>query len=211
MDLGRIIDISMELNEKTVVWKEDDPPKLEPVARIPDAPVNFTWLHFGSHAGTHIDAPFYLYKDGWTTDQIPLERLMGRCQVLDLTGIEDTITAADLKDHEINREKVLLKTKNSYDLLIAYNPRHVVMDESAARYLVEQGVTTLGYDYQSFEREGRNDIHRIFLSKGITIIDNLRLKDAEQKEYHLICLPLKVTGIDGAPARAILIDEEEHG
>ncbi len=210
IDTKKIIDISMELNERTVVWKEDLPPQLEPVARIPDAPVNFTWLNFGSHAGTHVDAPYYLFSDKWTSDQIPLERLIGRCQVLDLTHIDDMIDVKHFERCSITQAKVLLKTQNSYDPMEEYNPHHVAMTPAAAHYLIGQGVTTIGYDYQSFERDGANEIHRILLEKSITVIDNLRLKQAEAKEYQLVCLPIKVTGIDAAPVRAILIEEGEE-
>lgn len=204
---GKVLDISMALNEKTVVWTADPQPKLIPVCRQPEADCNFTWLDFGAHAGTHIDAPYYLYRDKWTCDQIPLSRLMGPCQVLDLTDVEDMIDVADLKKHKIERAIVLLKTKNSYDPMEAYNPQHVAITVEAARYLVEQGVTTLGYDYQSFERQGKNHVHDVFLSQSITLVDNLRLKEAQGREYLFVCLPVKVTGIDGAPARAILIDD----
>lgn len=204
---GKLIDISMELNEKTVVWTADPQPKLIPICRQPEADCNFTWLDFGAHAGTHIDAPYYLYKDKWTTDQIPLSRLMGQCQVLDMTHIDDMIGADDLRKQKIERPIVLLKTKNSADPMQAYNPNHVAITVEAAEYLVEQGVTTLGYDYQSFERGGKNAVHDVFLSRSITLVDNLRLKEAQGKEYLFICLPVKVTGIDGAPARAILIEE----
>jgi len=198
----------MELNEKTVVWTQDPQPKLKPVCRIPKESCNFTWLDFGAHAGTHIDAPFYLFNDKWTADQIPFERLIGKCQVLDLTEVNDMIDTKDLKKHKITQRKILLKTKNSFDSMMKYNPKHVAMTPEAAEYLISKGVTTLGYDYQSFERNGDNVLHRIFLEKSITLIDNLRLKETETKEYYLICLPVKVTGIDGAPSRAILIDEE---
>jgi arylformamidase len=197
----------MELNEKTVVWTADPQPKLIPVCRQPEASCNFTWLDFGAHAGTHIDAPYYLFKDKWTCDQIPLTRLMGPCQVLDLTEVDDVITVEHLKDKSIKLPMVLLKTKNSADPMKSYNPTHVALSVEAAQYLVDQGVTTLGYDYQSFEREGRNDVHHVFLSQSITLIDNLRLAQTVEKDYVLICLPVKVTGIDGAPARAILIEE----
>ena len=206
MDTNRIIDISMELNERTVVWKYDNPPQLKPLARIPEAPVNFTWLDFGAHAGTHVDAPWYLFPEKWTADQIPLERLIGRCQVLDLTHIDDMITAEDLKKQDIRQSRLLLKTLNSYDPMERYNPNHVAMDVSAAHYLVDLGIITLGYDYQSFERDGKNEIHHILLKESMTCIDNLRLKDTQAKDYHLICLPVKVTGIDAAPCRAILED-----
>lgn len=204
---GKVIDISMDLNEKTVVWTADPQPKLTAVCRQPEADCNFTWLDFGAHAGTHIDAPFYLFADKWTCDQIPLSRLIGPCQVLDLTHVEDMIDVDDLKRESISRNIVLLKTKNSADPMHGYNPNHVAMTVPAAEYLIEKGVTTLGYDYQSFERDGKNEVHHAFLSKSITLVDNLRLANAQGKEYLLVCLPVKVTGIDGAPARAILIEE----
>ena len=87
----------------------------------------------------------------------------------------------------------------------AYNPRHVAMSVDAADYLIAKGVTTIGYDYQSFEREGKNVLHTILLAKSVTVIDNLRLGHVPPGNYTLICLPLKVTGIDAAPARAILV------
>jgi len=208
IDTGKVIDISMELNERTVVWKEDQPPELKPVARIPQAPCNFTWLSFGSHAGTHIDAPYYLFNDKWTSDQVPMERLIGKCQVLDLTNIESTITEKDLEHYTITQPRLLLKTRNSYDPMSIYNPEHIALSKGAARYIIDKGVTTLGYDYQSFEREGKSDLHRMFLEKQITLIDNLRPREVEAKEYTLICLPVKVTGIDGAPARVILLEED---
>lgn len=203
----KIIDISMELNEKTIVWVDDDQPKLIPVARIPKAPINFTWLDFGSHAGTHIDAPYYLFNDKWKSDEVPFDVLMGNAQVLDLTDIEDYIEVEDLKKHKITEKRILLKTKNSFDKMEKYNPNHVALSIDAAKYLKDLGIELIGYDYQSFEREGKVDIHRIFMEKNMIALDNLRLKETEEKTYKFICLPIKVTGIDAAPSRAILIEE----
>lgn len=203
----KIIDISMELNEKTIVWVDDDKPKLIPVARIPEAPINFTWLDFGSHAGTHIDAPYYLFNDKWKSDEVPFEVLMGNAQVIDLTDVEDYIEVEDLKKHEINEKRILLKTKNSFDKMEKYNPNHIALSIDAAKYLKDLGIELIGYDYQSFERKGKVDIHRIFMEKNIIALDNLRLKETEEKTYKFICLPIKVTGIDAAPSRAILIEE----
>lgn len=202
-----IIDISMELNEKTVVWVDDDQPKLIPLARKPEAPVNFTWLDFGAHAGTHIDAPYYLFNERWKSDEVPFEVLIGDCQVIDLTDIDDYIEVEDLKKHEIISERILLKTKNSYDNMEKYNPKHVALSIKAAEYLRDLGIKLIGYDYQSFERNGAVDIHRIFMEKNIVALDNLRLKQTQEKTYKMICLPVKVTGIDAAPSRAILIEE----
>lgn len=209
IDPKKIIDISMDLNEKTVVWIHDPQPKLKPLARMPEAPCNFTWLDFGAHAGTHIDAPYYLFNEKWTADKVPMDRLVGPCQVLDLSNIDGMITEEDLKKHDITRKILLLKTKNSYDPMERYNPGHVAITPEAARYLISRGVITLGYDYQSFEREGKNDIHRMLMEKDIVIVDNLRLKDVKGKAYFFMCLPIKVTGIDAAPARAILLEESQ--
>lgn len=203
----KIVDISMELNEKTIVWIDDDQPKLIPVARKPEAPINFTWLDFGSHAGTHIDAPFYLFNEKWKSDEVPFDVLMGDCQVIDLTDVDDYITVEDLKKHNIKSTRIMLKTKNSYDPMEKYNPNHVALNEDAAKYLKDLGIKLIGYDYQSFERNGEVNIHRIFMEQNIICLDNLRLKDTEEKEYDLICLPVKVTGIDAAPSRAILIEK----
>ena len=199
-----MIDISMDLDENTLVWIDDPKPKLKALARIPNAPINFTWLDFGAHAGTHIDAPFYLFNDKWKSNEIPLELLNGDCQVLDLTEVDDMINLNHLKSKQIKSTRILLKTKNSYDDLKTYNPKHIALSEEAARYLVEKGVKLIGYDYQSFEREGKNVIHRIFMERDVICLDNLRLSQTEEKVYELILLPLKVIGIDAAPARAVL-------
>lgn len=201
-----VIDISMELNEKTVVWVQDPQPQLRPIARLPKDGCNFTWLDFGAHAGTHVDAPYYLFSDKWTADQIPLSRLIGPCQVMDLTAVDDMISLEDIKKIPLTQKKVLLKTKNSYDAMEKYNPNHVALSVEAAKYLLKKGVTTVGFDYQSFERDGANVLHTLFLKESVTLLDNLRLANAEGKDYQLICLPVKLTGIDGAPARAILVE-----
>ena len=202
-----MIDISMDLNEKTVVWIQDEQPKLIPICRMPEAPVNFTWLDFGAHAGTHIDAPYYLFNNKWKSDEVPFEVLMGDCQVIDLTDVDDYITALDLKKHNITSERILLKTKNSFDPMGSYNPNHVALSEDGSIYLRDLGIKLIGYDYQSFERNGEVNIHRIFMEQNIIALDNLRLKDAEEKIYELICLPIKITGIDASPSRAILIEK----
>lgn len=206
LDSKKIIDISMDLNEKTVVWTKDPAPQLKPICRLPEAECNFTWLDFSAHAGTHVDAPYYLFPDKWTSDKIPFNRMIGNCQVIDMTHVDDMITVKDLEKININEKIILIKTMNSFDKMEKYNPKHVAMTEEGAKYLVDKGVTTIGYDYQSFERNGENKLHEIFMKKDIICIDNLRLAQAVKDRYFFICLPVKVTGIDAGPARAILID-----
>ena len=134
----KYIDISLPLNEKTVVWVEDAQPHFKPVCRRPEAPCNFTWLSFGAHAGTHVDAPYYLYTNQWTSDQIPLERLCGICQVVDLTHVDDTIEVSHLEQIEFTEPIILLKTKNSYDPMLTYNHQFVALSVTAAEYCIYQ-------------------------------------------------------------------------
>lgn len=197
----------MDLNEKTVVWTADPQPKLTPILRQPKDQCNFTWLDFGAHAGTHVDAPYYLFKEKWTSDKIPLDRLIGRCQVVDMTGVNDMITDLDFKRIKITARIVLIKTKNSYDEMKSYNPNHIAMTADAAQYLMDRGVYTIGFDYQSFERDGKNELHGLLMARDVISIDNLRLANAVSGEYNFICLPIKVTGIDAGPARAILVKD----
>src|SRR5690242_20605260 len=135
LNLDKYIDISMELNANTLVWTEDKAPELIPLARQPQAPMNFTWLNFGAHAGTHVDAPYYLFQEKWTADQIPLSRLMGTCQVLDLTHVDHVIGVEDLINIDIRHKKIFLKTKNSFDPLTEFHGKHIVLSVAAAEYL----------------------------------------------------------------------------
>lgn len=209
MDVSEAIDISMELNEETLVWIEDPQPELRAVLRQPADPVNFTWLSFSAHAGSHVDAPFFLYPESWSSDQIPLDRMIGPAQVLDLTHVDDLISVCDLEKLTPIRSRILMRTRNSFDPLRSYNPDHVALSTEAAQWLLDNGVETLGYDYQSFERGGSNEIHSILLKERVTVIDNLRLADAAGGNYTLLCLPLRLTGIDAAPCRALLFPEVE--
>ena len=49
--------------------------------------------------------------------------------------------------------------------------------------------------------------HRTLLAAGVIIVEGLNLSDVLPGLYQLICLPLKATGSDGAPARAVLLEE----
>jgi arylformamidase len=48
-------------------------------------------------------------------------------------------------------------------------------------------------------------VHRLLLTAGVVIVEGLDLAAVEPGEYQLVCLPLRITGGDGAPARAVLI------
>ena len=132
------------------------------------------------------------------------------------SGIEDAlkITAAELERHELQPgERILCRTVNSLRDWAAepFTPDFVALDVEAARYAASRRIAFLGVDYLSVGPYGGGDgaeIHRALLSAGIWIVEGLNLRDAEPGHYQLVCLPLKIAGADGSPARAILRRDE---
>jgi arylformamidase len=169
---------------------------------------NLTHLSLGAHTGTHVDAPAHFIDGAPTLEQVPLDRMVGPAQVLDLRGLA-AIDAAALRRHEIHAgDIVLFKTDNSERWAkpgFQTDFTYVTLD--AAAYLVERGVKTIGMDYLSIEQFGSKDfaVHKLLLGRGILIIEGLDLGAIAGGPYLLSCLPLKLEGVDGAPARAVLM------
>ncbi len=207
----RIYDITLGITPNMPVWPGDPSVDLGRISRIEDgAPSNVTQMVATTHSGTHVDAPLHFLPDGAPVDTLDLNILIGRTYVVDMPHAQ-VIDAQALDNAGIppRTKRVLFKTRNS-----AYWEReeqnfqtdYVAVDTSGAEWLVEKGVQLVGIDYLSISTF--NDLiepHRILLSKGIIILEGLDLSQVEQGRYKLHCLPLKVVGADGAPARAVLV------
>jgi arylformamidase len=169
---------------------------------------NLTHLSLGAHTGTHVDAPAHFIDGGATLEQVPLDRMVGPAQVLDLRGLA-AIDAAALHRHEIRAgDIVLLRTDNSERWeKQGFQTDFTYVTLDAAQHLVERGIKTVGMDYLSIEQFGSKDfaVHKLLLGKGIFIIEGLDLREIAAGPYLLSCLPLKLEGVDGAPARAVLM------
>lgn len=167
-------------------------------------------ISFNTHTGTHVDAPSHFLKDGNTIDAIDLKQLIGECTVIDCTTVEGKITESDLHGFDIKQNDiVLLKTKNSQlptDAPFDFN--FVYVDESAAQFLVGKKIKAVGIDYLGIEREQlQHETHKLFMKHDIPIIEGLRFEGVIPKRYQFYCLPLKIIGLEAAPARAILIED----
>ncbi|MGH9373675.1 MAG: cyclase family protein [Vicinamibacterales bacterium] len=182
--------------------------ELQPITRIANGDSsNVSRLIMGTHSGTHVDAPRHFFDEGAPTDALSLDLLIGRARVVHLPrrgGITaDDLAAADLREDL----RVLFKTPNSALWNASgFREDYTHFTESGARHLVEQGVKVVGVDYLSVEefRKPGAPAHRALLSQGIVIIEGLNLSEAEPGMYEMYCLPLRVTGADGAPARVVL-------
>jgi arylformamidase len=169
---------------------------------------NITHLSLGAHTGTHVDAPAHFIDGGRTLEQMPLEHFVGEAQVLDLRG-RKAIDAPALAGQTIDPGGiVLLKTDNSAlwerD---GFQEGFTYITRDAAELLVERGVRTIGLDYLSIEQFGSRtfEVHKILLGRNVLVIEGLDLRAVEAGRYVLACLPLKLQGVDGAPARAVLM------
>lgn len=207
----RIYDITLTISPDLVVWPEDPPIELGRVQKIEDgADSNVSRVNMSVHTGTHIDAPFHFIEDGDTVDNIPIDLLTGRCYVLHLPDDVDVITREMVQDSPIppRTKRVLFRTRNSE--LWNSNPHtfqkdYVALAPEAAEYMIGRGVKLVGVDYLSVA--AFDDVvptHKVLLGAGIIVVEGLNLSEVSQGRYMLYCLPIKLGGADGAPARAIL-------
>jgi arylformamidase len=169
---------------------------------------NVSQIATSVHAGTHMDAPVHFVAGGLGIDQIPLDVCIGRARVLPIQDPE-RITPQELERHDIRSgERILFKTRNSGRVWATdqFQTQFVSIRADAARYLADRKPSLIGVDYLSvgaFQGDGV-ETHQALLGAGIWIIEGLDLARVEPGHYELICLPLKIAGSDGAPARAVL-------
>jgi arylformamidase len=193
-------------------WPGDRPVLLECVQNIADGDeVTVSSLACSLHTGTHVDAPSHFIAGGESVDELPLDILVGRVVVVELAGV-DVITADLLEGLKLaaGTRRLLLKTDNSE---LWSNPSHpfktdfTALSPGAARWLVDAGVNLIGIDYLSIQRfeDPEPQTHRTLLEAGVIILEGLDLRSVGPGPYNLICLPMKLIGCEGAPVRAILI------
>jgi arylformamidase len=163
-------------------------------------------LSLGVHTGTHVDAPVHFILNAAGVDTLPLDRLIGTARVLDMDEI-GRIRPGDLEDRDIRAgERILFKTRNSrFWKDRDFRPDYTCLTPEGARWIVERGVLTVGIDYLSVApMDEAPETHRPLLAAGICVIEGLDLSAVEPGLYDLICLPLRLEGLDGAPARVVL-------
>jgi arylformamidase len=170
-------------------------------------PATVSRLSLGVHTGTHVDAPVHFVADGAGVDAIPLDRLLGEARVVEV-GEGPSIGAAQLSAVDPRPgERLLFKTRNSTRCWKTdrFLSDFVHLSPEAAALLADRRVLTVGIDYLSIAgMEEGVPTHVALLEKGICIIEGLDLSSVQPGSYELICLPLRLAGADGAPARVLL-------
>jgi len=206
-----IYDLSLPISPTMVTWPGDPAVRIEPRLRIARGhAANVSELYLGSHTGTHVDPPYHFDDSGVRVDELPLEVLIGRTWVYEFES-RGKIDVSDLQGNvPQDAVRLLLKTANS-DLwgrgVTEFTPDFVVITTEAAHWIVQRGIKLLGVDYLSVERPGsvEHPVHHALLGAGVIVVEGLDLSSLESGWYNLYCLPLRVAGGDGAPARAIAV------
>lgn len=204
----RYLDVSVPLAAGIPAYPGNPEFELQPVKRIAEGgSSNISRLVMGTHTGTHVDAPKHFFDDAAAVDRLALDLLIGRARVVDVPK-RGGITAGDLAAAGLREDlRVLLRTPNSALWNgTAFKSDYTHLTEDGARYLVDQGVKVVGIDYLSVEqfKKPGAPAHHTLLSEGVVIIEGLNLSEADAGMYELYCLPLRIAGADGAPARVVL-------
>lgn len=213
MSVRRIIDISTPIVNGGLIYPGNPAIEIAPQQAIANgASANVSTVVFGSHTATHVDAAKHFFDDGETVDQLPLDRLIGRATVLEFGDDVMQIGARELQGQlPAGCKRVLLKTRNSALLeLPEFAGNYTFLAPDGAELLAGEGVELVGIDYLSIEqfRSGHHRTHRTLLERGIVIVEGLQLGGVAPGAYDFVCLPLKLMGMDGAPARAVVMEIE---
>jgi arylformamidase len=213
---GAWIDISVPITSGMVHWPGDPGVIIERTKDLSQGDAaNVSKLELGAHTGTHMDAPRHFLPDGAGLDELPLDATIGPARVIRIEHPQ-AILPAELEAHRLRAgERVLFLTRNSERCWKSnrFVEDFVYVSAAAAQFLVERRVRTVGIDYLSvggYVHDGV-ETHRILLGAGIWLIEGLNLSAVKPGAYDLVCLPLRVAGADGAPARAILRPRGRRG
>ena len=203
------IDISLAINTGRIVWPGDPEVKIEKLLQIEKGDIcNTRHISTPVHVGTHVDAPLHFIDGGDGIETLPLSSLAGRARVIEIANETeipiDEIVKRNIEEGDI----VLFKTVNSATYLTEekFNENYVYLSTAAAEYLVARKISTVGIDYYSIAGVNSNlvECHQVLLGAKVTIIEGLDLSAIDEGLYDFVCLPLKIVGSDGSPARAII-------
>lgn len=200
-----MIDISVTLKNGMDVWEGDPPFDQSFILTAEKDGLNVSKLTLSAHSGTHVDAPLHFVANGKGISELDLNTLIGNCQVISIPDSKlvdrRTIPASALPE-SFKYPRIILKTSNATG---KFSRDSVALSLEAAQYLVDKEIKLIGINGLSIESYyGNGDVHRCLLGAQIIILETIDLTHVEEGYYHLTCLPAKIEGCDGAPARAIL-------
>jgi len=204
----KLFDVTRPIRHGMAVYAGDPPVTVRRVSSVAaGAPANVSEVRLGSHTGTHVDPPLHFCDGATGVDELPLGILIGPARVHEI-NVREHIDVVDLRRADLAAcPRILFKTcaaagRGAHGPL----PACAGLTAEAARALVEAGVRLVGLDSASADLPAAIDFpaHRTLLSAGVIILEGLDLSGVPPGAYELLCLPLKILGGDGVPARVVL-------
>jgi arylformamidase len=199
-----VIDISVPIRPGMVTYPGDPVVRLEREQTIAGGDVaNISRLDLSVHTGTHVDAPLHFIDGAPAVEDLSLDVLIGPAVVVDATHVQGDLD--ETLELPAAADRILFKTRNS-ELWSRdeFADDFVRVGIGLARRLAAERVRLVGVDYLSV---GDEAVHELLLGLGVVVVEGLDLRGVEPGAYQLACLPLKLIGSDGAPARAVLVPE----
>lgn len=195
----KIYDISQEVFSCKVFPGDPAPKKTVLNSMEKGALYNLTEFSMCAHNGTHIDAPFHFIKDGKTVDAIDLESFVGISYVTEHNGV---VSAADAL--RILRNAKEKNAESAKRILIKGDAE---VSAQAAKVFAEAEILLLGNESQTVGPENSPmEVHKILLSAGVVLLEGIRLAEVSEGVYFLNASPLNLSGADGSPCRAVLVE-----
>src|SRR5215472_14912508 len=206
------IDLTVAIRHEMVHFPGDPSVELRQTKHLDwGDPATISHLSLGVHSGTHVDAPVHFIGGAPGVDEFSIDAMIGPARVIEILD-KEICTAQDLAAYDIRAgERLLLHTSNSNRCwnVDAFIEDYAHLDASAARMLAERRVRMVGIDYLSIGRGNDGpEVHRILLEAGVVILEGLDLSRVDAGFYDVVCLPLKILGGDGAPARVAVRHRE---
>jgi arylformamidase len=204
----QIYDVTRTLKPGMATWPGEPGPEVKMIKEMAAGHLaDVSHLSLGVHTGTHVDAPKHFIPGAKSVDALPLDALIGHARVVGIQH-EGFIHIGELeRSGLVGVERVLFRTRNSDEWSDSnFKEDFVFLDPDAARWLADRGTRLVGVDYLSVESFAAAEprTHRTLLNAGVVIVEGLDLREIVPGDYTMCCLPLKLAGADGAPARVIL-------
>ncbi len=197
------IDISRPLAPSTAVWPGDQPVEWSWTMQIDSGQsVNVGALLTSVHAATHADAPMHISNEGRTIDELPIESFIGPADVVSVSGSE--VTVDDISD--IQSRRVLFRTSASEVPTTQWPDQITSIHPVAVQSLAQRDVVLIGTDAPSIDPLDSTslDAHHALAAHDIVHLEGLDLRSIAPGSYTLSALPIKISGADAAPVRAVL-------
>lgn len=208
--MSGFLDITLPVTPGMAVWPGSPAVEFNRRLTLEADGVEDTSLVIGAHTGTHLDAPSHFIPGGLTVDRIDPRVLVGPAWVAEVEGAE-LITGPHLDALGIPAatKRLLLKANRGARRTPPFEPAFTALDDSAAEWVADRGMVLFGIDALSVEPfGGYQRTHGILLGAGVILLEGLNLDDASPGPWELICLPLRLAGVEAAPVRAFLRRQE---